>query len=105
MLLEDALVLRDPQAIAGLFGDGAVIAIADRPTQARGAGQIARLAPQIWAHEPTFLADPQHVVQAHDTALVVAQHAINVVRRDSDGTWRYAISLLTFEDNATKEQT
>ncbi|MDP8909624.1 MAG: hypothetical protein M3N47_11040 [Chloroflexota bacterium] len=45
------------------------------------------------------------MLQARETALVVAQRAINVVRRDPDGTWRYAISLLTFEDNTKQERT
>lgn len=105
MLLEDAFVVRDREAIAGLFEDGAVIAIGDSSIQARGTAQIARFAAQIWTREPTYLADPQRVVQARDTALVVAERAINVVRRGSDGTWRYAISLLALEDTTTQEQT
>ena len=105
MLFEDALVVRDRHAIGELFEDGAVIAVDETATQARGTDQIARLAIEIWAREPTYVADPQRVLQARDTALVVAQRAINVVRRDPDGTWRYAISLLTFEDNTTQERT
>lgn len=105
MLFEDALVVRDRHAIGELFEDGAVIAVDETATQARGTDQIARLAIEIWGREPTYVADPQRVLQARDTALVVAQRAINVVRRDPGGTWRYAISLLTFEDNTTQERT
>ena len=40
------------------------------------------------------LADPRRVLQARDTSLVLAGHAINMARRGDDGFWRYAISLL-----------
>ena len=82
-----------------------MIAIEDTPIQARGSAQIMRFAAQIWAHEPTYLADPHRLVQARDTALVVARRAINVVRRGSDGRWRYAISLMAFEETTTQEHT
>ena len=99
MLFEDAVVVRDRAAIAELFEDGALLVMADAATVARGAAEIARVAAEIWAHDLTYLADPRHVLQARDTALVVAQHGINVARRGDGGTWRYAISLLRCEDN------
>jgi hypothetical protein len=34
------------------------------------------------------------VLQSRDTALVVADAGLHVVRRGSDGAWRAAISLL-----------
>lgn len=79
MLLEDAFVLGDRDAANGLFEDGAVI---------EG---------ELWGCGRTFVADPRHVLQAHDTALVVSRDHIGVVRRGSDGAWRYVISLLTTE--------
>lgn len=100
-MFEDALVVRDREAVAHLFEDGGVIAVGGTPRQARGRAQIARFATHIWAQEPTYLADPQRVLQARDTALVVAPRAINVVRRARDGTWRYAISLLAVADTTT----
>jgi hypothetical protein len=36
----------------------------------------------------------QWILQVGDTALIPAGRTTNVVRRDDDGTWRYAISLL-----------
>jgi Domain of unknown function (DUF4440) len=99
MLLEDAVVVRDRAAIAELFEDGAVLVMADAAGEARGAAEIARLAAGLWAHDLTYLADPRRVLQARDTALVVAQHGVSVVRRGDHGTWRYAISLLRCDDN------
>jgi hypothetical protein len=100
-LLEDAFVIRDPEAVAELFEDGAVLG--DGPREARGADQIARLAGDMWEGERTYLADPRRVVQARDTGLIVTERAINVVRRGSGG-WRYAIALLTFDPIPTKEE-
>ena len=100
-LLEDAFVLRDRDAVMHLFDPGAVLVAGDEPTEARGAKAIARLATVMWGLDRTYLAAPRRVLQAHDTTLVVADGAINVVRRGSDGRWRYAISLL---DNDTTER-
>jgi hypothetical protein len=62
--------------------------------EARGHRQIARVAAQLWASDHSYLADPRVVLQVRDTALVLAGHATNVLRRADDGCWRYAISLL-----------
>ncbi len=103
-LFEDAVTVRDRDAIAELFEDGAVLVMADVAREARGAGEIARVA-ERWPHDLAYLADPWRVLQARDTALVVAQHAINVVRRGEEGTWRYAISLLRCDDREPGQQT
>jgi hypothetical protein len=92
MLFEDAFVIRDGNALAGLFEDGAVLGAVRG--EARGGEQIGRLAAAMWEREYSYVGDPQRVVQARDTALVVARQGINVVRRRSDGNWLYAISLL-----------
>jgi hypothetical protein len=92
MLLEDAFVTRDRGALVQLFEDGAVLGAA--PGEARGGERIGRLAETMWEGDYRYLADPRRVVQARDTALVVARQGINVVRRRSDGRWLYAISLL-----------
>ena len=39
----------------------------------------------------SYVAEPTLVLQADRTALVVAPHALNVVRRGRDGLWRYEI--------------
>ena len=91
-LLEDALVLRDGEALAALFEAGAVL-VAGRGRPARGGEEIARLALATWEGDQTYVADPRQVVQARDVALVVAEGGVNVARRGRDGAWRYAIVL------------
>jgi hypothetical protein len=102
-LLEDAFVLRDNQALAQLFQPGAMLVVGGDLPEARGRRQIARVAAQLWDAERLYLADPRRILQARDTALVVAGRAINVARRTDNGSWRYAISLLDLE-TATKER-
>jgi ketosteroid isomerase-like protein len=94
-LFEDAFVIRDRGALAELFEDGAVLVPYDGEQEARGGEEIALFATAMWDNDHTYVADPQRVLQARDTALVVAEHSIHVMRRGSSGEWRYAISLLT----------
>jgi Domain of unknown function (DUF4440) len=102
-LLEDVFVIRDREALGELFEDGAVLVADHGAPEARGGDEIARWAREMWAHERTYLAEPRRVLQARDTALVLTRHGINVVRRGSDGAWRYAIALLS-HDGATTEE-
>jgi ketosteroid isomerase-like protein len=102
-LFEDAFVTRDREALAQLFEEGAVLVAGDEPQEARGGEEIARFATAMWERDRTYVADPQRVLQARDTALVVAERGINVVRRGSDGAWRYVLSLLSFEHNPKEE--
>jgi hypothetical protein len=103
-LFEDAFLVRDPEALAGLFEDGAVLVTSRGRPAARGGGEIAYAAAAMWEAGHTYLAEAGQVLQARDTALVVAEGGINVVRRGSDGAWRYAISLLSPERTTTKEE-
>ena len=43
------------------------------------------------------------MVLARDTALVLADRAINVLRLERDGAWRYAIALLSLEPARSEE--
>jgi hypothetical protein len=97
ILLEDAFVLHDPQALAELFQPGAMLVMGGGLPEARGRQQIVQVAAQLWDSERLYLADPRRVLQVRDTALVLAGHAINVVRRTDNGSWRYVISLLDLE--------
>lgn len=99
-LLEDAFVVRDAPAVSRLFLAGGVLAVGGR-REARGAEQIARAAAAMWRAGLTHVAEPRRVVQARDTALVLADGGIGVARRARDGSWRYAIALLT--DTPTRE--
>lgn len=102
-LFEDAFVTRDRAALAQLFEAGAVLTVGDGPL-ARGGEEIARLATAMWEGGRTYIADPRRVLQARDIALVVAERGISVVRRGSDGAWRYAISLLSLDETTAKEE-
>ncbi len=93
-LLEDTFVLRDGEAIAELFEDGAVL-VADGTRDARGGPEIEHLVTEMWQRNRTYLAEPRRIVQAGNTALIMTGGGANVVRRGADGTWRYAIALLT----------
>ena len=102
-LLEDAFVLRDGEALADLFEDGAVLVAVDASREARGGDEIACLASEMWECNRTYLADPRLVLQARNTGLVVTKRGINVVRCGGDGAWRYAIALLASDATTTEE--
>jgi Domain of unknown function (DUF4440) len=102
-LFEDAFVMRDREALSELFEEEAVLDGGDRQ-QARGGEEIARFAQAMWHSDRTYVAEPRRILQARNTALVVAERSINVARRRDDGTWRYAISLLSLEHNSKEER-
>jgi hypothetical protein len=77
--------------------------LGDGSREARGGKEIERLAGDMWESHRTYLADPRRVLQARSTGLIVAAAGINVVRRGSDGGWRYAIALLARELTTTEE--
>jgi hypothetical protein len=103
-LLEDAFVTRDHDSLAPLFEDGAVLAASNGRREAHGPEQISSLAGTLWETNRTYVADPRRILQARETALVVAAYGINVVRRGSDGAWRYAIALLSLEHTTEREE-
>jgi hypothetical protein len=96
-LLEDAFVVHDRTGLAGLFETDGLVAAAG--AAARGAG-IEAFVSALWAREITYLAQPRRVLQAGNTALIVAEHSISVARRAGDRRWRYVIALL----NPTTEE-
>jgi hypothetical protein len=97
-LFEDALLLRDTQALAMLFEEGAVLVVGDEQL-ARGAEAVARQALALWYGEHMYLANPWQIVQTRETAVIVAAQGINVARR-SGGAWRYAITLVRIDEAA-----
>ena len=97
VLLEDALLTRDIDTLSAIFTEGAVLAVGEGRDAARGSEEIARLTTSLCENGRTYLAEPRRVVQARATALVLADRAINVARRGSDGTWRYTIALLSLD--------
>jgi hypothetical protein len=103
-LFEDAFVTRDAEALSAMFAEGGVLAIAEGHEAARGAEQIGHLAIALWESDRTYVADPRRVLQARDTALVLASRGINVARRGRDGSWRYTIAFLLLDSVSTKEE-
>lgn len=96
-LLEDAFVTRDPQALCDIFEQGGVLVGGDPAREAHGPEAIWRLAGAMLESGWSYLAEPLKVVQARDTAVVLANGGINVLHRGSDGGWRYTIALLAHE--------
>lgn len=92
-LFEDALLMRDREALSRLFRPGAVLA-GSGIAEARGEVAIARAADALCAVEHGYVGGARRVLQARDTALVVSATGLHVARRDPDGAWRVAISLL-----------
>ena len=69
--------------------------VADGTREARGAPAIEHLATEMWQRNRTYLAEPRRILQAGNTALIMTECGANVVRRGTDGAWRYAIALLS----------
>jgi ketosteroid isomerase-like protein len=92
-LLEDAVLLGDGPAVAQLFERGGVIMPRAGSAEARGRAAIAGLARNLWSNGPGYLADPRQVAHSGDLALVVGSAAVNVARRQRNGSWRFVISL------------
>ena len=88
-LLEDALLLRDAEAVAALFLTGAVLAVGDGQP-ARGEA-VAPSALATWGEGRPYLADPRRVFLVRDVALILDDAGASVARRGADGAWRYAI--------------
>jgi hypothetical protein len=89
-LLEDALLLRDRVAVAALFEAGSTLA-AGNSRLARSGEESAMRALALWDVERPYLADPRQVVLTRDLALIVGERGANVVRRDREGLWHFAI--------------
>jgi hypothetical protein len=100
-LLEDAFLLRDQAGLGALFHDGAVL-MGGPGLEARGGEEIGRAVAELWARGCTYLARPRRVLQSRDTALLVADAGIHVLRR-GDGAWRAAISLLETDRSIRSE--
>lgn len=92
-LIEDTLLQRDRAALDDLFENDAVLMGAGG-VPAHGREAIGRALADAWGRDRIYVARTLHVLQARDTALLVADAGIHVVRRGDDGAWRAAISLL-----------
>jgi hypothetical protein len=66
--------------------------------EARGGTEIERRSADMCKRGYSYIADPQRVLQSRDTTLVIAEQAVNVMRRGRDGRWLYAISMLNSDN-------
>ena len=105
---EDAFMIRDPAAITELFDERAVLVPRARE-DLRGGEEIARFAAALGEADRNYLAEVRRVVQVGETAAVVLDwsltdggavdstpeggRGVDVLKRGSDGSWRYVISL------------
>jgi hypothetical protein len=96
-LLEDVFVVRDAQASADLFEPDAVLAARPDGREARGSA-IGGLLEDLQSGGLVYVAEPQRILRAADTALIVAERAISVARR-AGSRWRYSIALLDTDTN------
>ena len=94
-LVEDAFLQRDRVALDDLFDDGAVLM--NGHGMVRGREAIGHALTASWDRQCTYVACTRQVLQVRDTALVVADAGIHVLRRGSDGAWRAQISLLQLD--------
>lgn len=101
-LFEDALLIGDSRFVADLFEEGALL-ITETGESAYGRQDVVQLALATSSGTHTYIADPLDIQQACGLALIVARQSINVVRRSSDGHWRYVIVRLLFESECERE--
>ncbi len=97
-LLEDGFMLGDRAGLAELFESSAVLCADHETDGLRGSEEIARATAALYERGHSYLAQPRRLLQSGDTALMVGERAINVMRRGPDRRWRYAISLLETDD-------
>ena len=84
-MLEDALLLRDVDALSRIARRGCVVR----------AGRASTVEQLAGAEVATgFVADLRMVLQRRRTALLIGRSSVNVARRDGRGRWRYAIIVL-----------
>jgi hypothetical protein len=118
--LEDAFILRDPSGLAELFDAHAVLSPRDPGIDVWGSEEIGMFAAAQWAADRRYLAQIRRVVQAGDTAAIIVDwsltgrgsfdgpgeraRGVDVLRRGSDGTRRYLISLLHVCERSKGEQ-
>jgi hypothetical protein len=100
-LFEDAFVVGDAAALPELFEDGGLLAAGQAVCGREAVGPFAAV---LWERDVGYVAEPRRVLQARDTALVVSERSIGVMRRASDGRWRYAIALLDVDDTTNEEE-
>ncbi|MGH2548710.1 MAG: hypothetical protein ACRDHN_04940 [Thermomicrobiales bacterium] len=89
-LHEDALVMGDSRILVRLYEERAVL-VTDSGTTAIGVAECAELALASWQRHHPYVADPLSITQARDLALIVSNDCISVVRRNSQGVWKYAV--------------
>lgn len=97
-LLEDAVILRDVDAVAELFHAEAAVSLeGGRRPAARGRRQIADAIASAWDFR--FTEDVRVVVQAGTCALGIGRNDTHVLQRSPGGLWQYLISIWSETDH------
>jgi hypothetical protein len=102
-LIEDSFVMRDRGELGALYGEGAVLAAGEAGPEVRGGEAIGRALAELCTHGHTYVAGAGRVIQALDTALVVAAAGVHVLRRGAGGNWHVVISLLDVDGSIDRE--
>lgn len=90
LLLEDAILLGDAEAIDALFTSGGTLAAGELRPVGRGPEMFKVLS----SRNEGYVGGSSRIVQARRTALIIGKDAISVARRSRDGSWRFAICSL-----------
>jgi ketosteroid isomerase-like protein len=118
--LEDAFLVGDLRGLAELFDERAVLAPHNVDVDVLGSDAIAMFAAALCAADRRYLGQVRRVVQTGDTAAVVVDwsltgrgsadgthecgRGVDVLRRGSNGAWRYLISLMRVCERSKEEQ-
>lgn len=87
VLLEDALLLHDDEAVSALFEDRGVLVTG--PGCTTGRAEAAKV-----LSERDFFASTCSVTLLHDIAVVVGDNTVNVSCRGPDRKWRLVVVIL-----------
>ena len=93
VLLEDASVVGDRASFGGLYDEHALL-VCPWGVEARGVDAVARAYNELRLREGAYVACSSRVLRNGNSALVVADGGIHVLRRTGGLIWRVTISLL-----------
>lgn len=94
-MLEDAFLTWDSSVLGDLFEEGAMVLTRHGNRPARGIEEVAVQVTAMWERGQSHVAGAGTILQARDTALVLAADALSVMRRGGDCTWRYTICVFS----------
>lgn len=104
---EDAFMTRDVERLMDLFEDSAAFLPPASDAPVKGRDAIGRFVADFWEEDPAYAAEITQVIEAGDIAVVLFDWSlsspgiegvttgsgVDVIRRDTAGSWRYCIGL------------